>query len=155
LDFQDYATERTEAKTFSQMLENGELILFVLFYGVFSFLTTMVREIIKDIEDIDGDYLMKMKTLPIILGRKRAQNIAIGHSFVLILVLIFVLKTLFQDPDYLNLGMYLLMSTLLPMLYFTYLLWTAKKKRHFENLSDLMKIIMLMGILSMILFTFG
>lgn len=154
LDFQDYSAEQTEAKTFSQMLENGELVLFVIFYGVFSFLTTMVREIIKDIEDIDGDHLMKMKTLPIILGRKRAQQIAIGHSFLLILVLIFVLKTLFQDPDYLNLGMYLLMSTLVPLLYFTYLLWTAKKKRHFENLSTLMKIIMLLGILSMILFTF-
>ena len=47
-------------------------------YAVFAFLITFIREIVKDIQDIDGDYNAQMKTLPIVLGKNRAAKIAFG-----------------------------------------------------------------------------
>ena len=62
-------------------------ILEIKFYMVFSFLGTLIREIIKDIEDIDGDNNAGYTTLPITIGKKRASNI----SFVLMLLFMMLL----------------------------------------------------------------
>ena len=136
-------------------IQRSIVFMTIASYMIFSFLTTLVREIIKDIEDIDGDYQMKMKTLPIVLGRRRARNVAIGLSILLVFLLMVVLKILLEDSFFLSLATYLLVGTLLPTIYFTYKLWSAKKKKHFHLLSNMMKMIMFFGILSMILFTFN
>ncbi len=59
-------------------------------YIFFTFLTTLVREIIKDIEDVDGDYAINAKTLPIAIGRKRANRVAVGFTALLLLFLIVI-----------------------------------------------------------------
>jgi 4-hydroxybenzoate polyprenyltransferase len=64
------------------------LFYFLSFYIIFSFLLTLIREIIKDMEDIKGDKALKMKTLPIILGRKRSKSIALVLVGILMSVLI-------------------------------------------------------------------
>ena len=48
----------------------------VVSYSFFAFLATLIREIIKDIEDVDGDLKLNAKTLPIVIGRKRASRVA-------------------------------------------------------------------------------
>ena len=128
--------------------------MIVFYYAVFSFISTLIREIIKDIEDVNGDYQMKMYTLPIALGRKRTRNIVIALSLLLLLLLIVVLIGLTKNPQFLFLNLYLLLFVLVPTLYFTFVLWTAKTKSQFHFLSTLMKIIMLLGIFSMLLFIF-
>lgn len=134
----------------------GDIVLHVMivYYIVFSFITTLIREMIKDIEDVDGDYTMKMKTLPILIGRKRARNAVIGLSLVFILLLLLVIKSFLEASDGIILGLYFLVFILFPFVYFTYLLWSARTKKQFHFLSNLMKLILFFGILSMILFTF-
>ena len=95
-----------------------------------------------------------MYTLPIALGRKRTRNIVIALSLLLLLLLIVVLIGLTKNPQFLFLNLYLLLFVLVPTLYFTFVLWTAKTKSQFHFLSTLMKIIMLLGIFSMLLFIF-
>ena len=141
-------------KDLENFLNNINMFVIVFFYVIFSFTSTLIREIIKDIEDIDGDYQLDMNTLPIILGRRRARNIAIAVSLLLSVILIWVLNGLAKKPQFLFLNLYLLFLVLLPMLYFIFVLWSAKTKRQFHFLSSLMKIVMLSGIFSMILFTF-
>ena len=123
----------------------------MIIYISFSVLTNVIREIIKDIEDINGDLKIKAKTLPIVLGRKRASKVAFFFSAVLLVVLLVVLQSL--KEEYLLL-FYGLIFILLPLLYFMYKLWISKTKKDFSKLSNLMKLIMLFGILSMILFKF-
>ena len=56
-------------------------------YAIFAFLITLVREIIKDIEDIEGDKLLKAKTLPIVMGKSTAKYIValvIGIAAILL-----------------------------------------------------------------------
>jgi len=124
----------------------------IKFFMVFSFLGTLIREIIKDIEDVDGDYNAGYQTLPIVFGKMRARNISIAISIAFMIVLIFN-TNYFYSEGYVWITM--AMSIIGAMsLYMLYQLWTAKTKKHFHFLSNLMKTILFFGILSMILFTF-
>ncbi|PWG04361.1 geranylgeranylglycerol-phosphate geranylgeranyltransferase [Polaribacter aquimarinus] len=118
-------------------------------FAFFAFQTTFIREIIKDIEDINGDLKLNAKTLPIVIGRKRASKVAFFSSGLLLIFLLIVLQFFQSDMLFLSYGIVLV---LLPLLYFMYLLWTAENKKDFSKLSSLMKVIMLFGILSMLLF---
>ena len=153
----DY-TDKEDATGFwnklNNILSNIAIGLMMTYYMIFSFATTLIREMIKDIEDIDGDYSMNMKTLPILLGRRRTRNIVIFLSVLFLFFLVAVILPFFEDSDGLWLGIYFSLLTFLPFLYFTYKLWSAKTKKEFHFLSNLMKFIMLFGILSMILFKF-
>ena len=126
------------------------LLIIAVIYIAFSVLTTFIREIIKDIEDIDGDLKIKAKTLPILFGRKRASKVAFFFSAVLLVFLLIVLQFLKNEILFLGYG---IVFILLPLLYFMYKLWFSESKKDFSLLSNLMKIIMLFGILSMLLFT--
>ncbi|WP_189663028.1 geranylgeranylglycerol-phosphate geranylgeranyltransferase [Polaribacter sp. IC073] len=121
----------------------------VILYSFFAFLTTLIREIIKDIEDINGDLKIKAKTLPILFGRKRASKVAFFFSCILLLFLLVIFQTLKNEPLLLVYGGIFM---LLPLLYFMHSLWLAESKKDFSKLSSLMKIIMLFGVLSMLLF---
>ncbi len=63
-----------------KMIEN----VFVA-YIIFAFFSTMVREIVKDIEDMEGDELSHYKTLPIVAGKERANVMALFFSILLLL----------------------------------------------------------------------
>jgi len=122
----------------------------IYIYILFSFLTTLIREIIKDIEDINGDLKMNAKTLPILIGRKRASKVAFFFSSVLLVFLLIILQIIKSE---ILLLVYGILFLLLPLLYFLYKLWFSKSKKDYSKLSNQMKVIMLFGILSMLLFT--
>jgi len=52
--------------------------LFIYVLAVFAFALNFVREIIKDMEDIAGDEVLKAKTLPIVLGKQRTKWISVA-----------------------------------------------------------------------------
>ena len=130
---------------------NDEILLYNLIagYSFFAFLTTFIRELIKDIEDIDGDLIIKAKTLPILVGRKRASRITFFFSCILLVYLLFVLQYFKYESMFLVYG---IIFILFPLTYFMYKLWFSQYKKDFSKLSSLIKIIMLFGIFSMILF---
>jgi len=138
--------------TISNILQYFFLSIAVFYYMFFAFLTTMIREIIKDIEDINGDYIVKLKTLPILIGKTRARNISIFLSLVLLLFLFLVSSNYFISNKYF-LGIIMLMLSTV-VVYFIFKSWIATTKKQFQYLSNLMKLIMFIGILSMTLFKF-
>ena len=142
----------SNSKTFSNILQYFFLSIAVFYYMFFAFLTTMIREIIKDIEDINGDYIVKLKTLPILIGKTRARNISIFLSLVLLLFLFLVSSNYFISNKYF-LGIIMLMLSTV-VVYFIFKSWIATTKKQFQYLSNLMKLIMFIGILSMTLFKF-
>ena len=125
------------------------LLFIMITYIIFSVLTNIIREIIKDIEDVNGDLKIKAKTLPILFGRKRASKVAFFFSAILLVFLLIVLQSLINDYILLTYG---ILFILLPLLYFMSKLWISESKKEFSFLSNLMKVIMLFGILSMVLF---
>ena len=117
-------------------------------YAIFTFLINFMREIIKDIEDIDGDYNQGMHTLPIVIGKSRTVKIVFGLSFIPILLLVFYINSYLLDLIYTT--VYLLLFVLGPLFYFTVKVWSAKSKNDFHTLSVLLKWILFFGILSVV-----
>ncbi|MDJ0646343.1 MAG: geranylgeranylglycerol-phosphate geranylgeranyltransferase [Flavobacteriaceae bacterium] len=121
----------------------------LLDYAVFAFMFNFLREIVKDIEDIDGDINLNMNTLPILIGRKRSRNVIFTLSFIpLFLVTFYSFSNFSKLPFVLA---YMLIVVMLPFLYFMSKLLYAEKKQDYIFLSRLLKLIMLLGMLSIII----
>ena len=121
----------------------------LLDYAVFAFMFNFIREIVKDIEDVNGDLRLQMKTIPILFGRKRTRNIVFAISFIpLIVVTSYSFQNFSRLPFVLA---YMLIVVMLPFMYFMSKLLYAKKKDDYRYLSRLLKYIMLLGILSILI----
>jgi len=121
----------------------------VFAYTIFAFLLNFIREIVKDLEDINGDYSQEIKTLPIIIGRKRTQNSLFYIASIPFLLSILLVSSL----NNILIGIYFAVCILIPLGYFIYQIKEVKTKEQFHKLSTLLKFIMLFGILSILLIT--
>ncbi len=128
----------------------GAVFTFVLLYGGFAFLISMVREIVKDIEDVEGDRAHHCKTLPVVGGVRLAKSVAQVFAGVLAINVVILLLLEFREDNFLVVG-YGVVTVLVPLLYVILRLYRADRKRHYHQLSTWIKLIMLMGILSMIM----
>lgn len=122
----------------------------VWLYALAAFLLTVVREIVKDIEDMRGDAQHDCRTLPLVWGVARSKWVA---GFFLATLGVLVLGAVAELPA---LGRWLLAGWLLalvlgPLAWLARLLWRADRRRHFQQLSAWCKGIMLAGVLSMLL----
>lgn len=121
--------------------------IYIFIYIIFAFFMTLIREIIKDIEDLRGDYALKMNTLPILIGVKRTRNIVLVISSLVFVFILFIIKEeLVHIPILL---WYTLLFVVTPFVWFLYKLFSSKTKKDFHSLSNLIKLIMFFGILSM------
>lgn len=117
----------------------------VWIYATFSFFITLIREIVKDMEDVKGDEKHGCRTLPIIWGIARTKLLV----YVLIASFIFTLFILAtQLPS--DRVAYIFLLMMLPVGFLTYKLVYADKPKDFAFLSDACKGIMLLGVLTMI-----
>lgn len=124
----------------------------LLDYALFAFIITLLREMIKDIEDIDSDYKAGYNTLPIAIGRERAKKIAFAVSFLPMAAIIYYIVTYLYMHTVLII--YFLLFLLAPLLYVSIKLFLAKTQAHYAHISFVLKLIMLFGIISMILFKY-
>ena len=67
--------------------ENKFYTQIILIYASFSFITTLIREINKDIEDVKGDLTINALTLPIKIGIKKSATL---NCYFIILTVIFI-----------------------------------------------------------------
>lgn len=125
----------------------------ILDYALFAFIINLIREIAKDIEDIDGDYKAGMRTLPIVIGRERTGNIL----FVLSLIPLFAVSYYIIDSLYKNqiAVVYFLVFVIAPLLYISIKSFSAKTKKDYHHISNLLKLVMLFGMLSLLLYTYS
>ena len=146
--------------------ENGSLMIskIIMFYAGFSFITTLIREIIKDLEDIEGDKNISADTLAIKFGIKKTNYILLILNSIPILAITYfqyyqysVLNSTFSiELSYWGANKIAVVYTLtiqLLIVFQGYRIYQSKTKKDFHFLSTLTKIIMLIGILSIPLFT--
>jgi 4-hydroxybenzoate polyprenyltransferase len=124
-------------------------------YGIFSFLTTIIREIIKDTEDLSGDKKFKAKTLPIVLGVRKTKSILLWAQILLIVLTIgycisFETLSISGNKIYFMFLIFMLILVLTPMVYMAKLIYDADVKKDFTRLSFISKLVMLFGIISMV-----
>jgi 4-hydroxybenzoate polyprenyltransferase len=114
-------------------------------YASFSFFITLIREIIKDMEDLKGDEKHGCKTLPIIWGIARTK-ILVYTLMAFFITSLFILAT--QLPN--QRIAYIFLMLMLPIGFLTYRLVYADKPKDFAFLSNACKVIMLIGVLTML-----
>ncbi len=120
----------------------------LLFYASFAFLTGFIREIIKDVEDMEGDAANGCRTIPIVFGLFRTKIILAYIIFVTINLLVFVMCYFIYQKAIIY-PVYLGLFVLIPMVRMLVLLKNADTKKVFTVLSRQMKIVMVLGTLSM------
>lgn len=120
-------------------------------YAGFAFFTNLIREIIKDAEDVEGDDQEGYRTLAIVLGRSNVRYIV---ALLLVVLLCFTgaFNAFLFQSDLVS-STYLFLFVNIPVLLAIWRVLTAKTKVEFKKASILMKLIMLTGIVSMVVFT--
>ena len=121
----------------------------ILIYSCFAFVLTLIREIVKDLIDIEGDEEIKCKSIPIVYGTKKTKIVLVLLSISTLLSISYIAFLVYNEYNYLS--YYLLLLIGLPLLYFIFILNRSSSKEDFKKLSNLLKIIMLIGIISILL----
>jgi len=119
--------------------------ILIVSYATFAFFMTLIREIIKDMEDLKGDDTFGCKTLPIVWGLRKTKFVLYGLLFVFASV-VFVLNYYFIKLPV----AYFVIFLLPPLLWLLYRLIRADTRKDFSWLSNFCKVIMLLGILSIV-----
>lgn len=123
----------------------------IIAYASFAFWTTLIRELIKDAEDKDGDEKAAYKTLAIQLSVKSYKLVISILLLILIAALaLYVGGTWLYDKSS---SFYVIVAIILPAVYILLKLWSADQAKDYHHLSISMKVLMLFGILSMPFFT--
>lgn len=141
---------RYNVKLSEQQYEFGStstdtILLWAGAYGLTAFGLSLIREIIKDMEDVEGDKEYGCRTLPIVLGIKKTKLIVSGLLVLFMTGIGYIqhLQLAAKDkPSFL----YFLVLIQLPLLLVLYITAAAKEKKRFHRASILVKFIMLTGI---------
>jgi 4-hydroxybenzoate polyprenyltransferase len=132
-------------------LSSARIFRFTILYSAFAFIISLIREAIKDMEDIKGDIKYGCKTLPIVAGLNAAKVYIAVWLVVLIASLAIVQFYAMQFGWWLPV-VYSILFIILPLIYLLAQLKKAKLSTEYHRLSSITKWIMLMGILSMAFF---
>jgi 4-hydroxybenzoate polyprenyltransferase len=128
----------------------GLLFGILLDYAIFAFIINFIREVVKDLQDINGDSNQGMNTLPIVFGVKRTAKLIFGLSFIPLICIIYYINTNLFASGLIYGTLYGLVFILAPLLYFTIKIWSAKTTQDFHHLSSVLKWILFFGILSIV-----
>ncbi len=122
----------------------------IIDYAIFAFILNLIREIVKDLEDINGDYNQGMSTLPIVLGVGRTAKVAFGLGIIATLILLWYINTNLMDSKLYYAVVYGLLLIVGPMIFFIVKIWNAKTQKDFHLLSTVLKWVIFFGILSIL-----
>ena len=123
-------------------------------YLLFAFLSTLLREIIKDMEDLYGDQQLKYRTLPIVWGIPTAKRVALLTGGILTALLLLGGYILWERGQWL-IVLFLLIGIVLPLAYVLSALRRAVHSQDFHALSQFCKYIMLSGLVGLFLVAVG
>ena len=138
-------------------LENQSLQFFffkiIFTYAVFAFMINLLRELAKDLEDIDGDYKAGMNTLPIAIGRERANKVLFVMTFISLLLIVFYIVDVLYKQLF-SVG-YFLIFIVAPLIFILIKTFEAKSKKDYRSISIALKLVMLFGMLSLLLYKYA
>ncbi|MBS1923196.1 MAG: geranylgeranylglycerol-phosphate geranylgeranyltransferase [Bacteroidetes bacterium] len=149
-----YAFRDIKLPVINNKMYNLRLIIAITAaYAFFAFLISLVREIIKDMEDIEGDREFGCNTLPIVAGINNTKLIAIGLLLLIVGLILFIqIKQAWWES--LPVFGYTILFVQVPLLILSVKLFLSAEKKHFKVASMIAKVVMVGGILSLPVFKF-
>ena len=127
--------------------KNFELIIFL--YAIFLFQIVYIREIIKDLENIKGDFTLDYRTIPVVYGEKSSK-------YLLSIVSLFTVAIIYILLSGFDTGMmfYYYYFSIAVLLFFIIVLWKYDSKKYYNFLHNLLKSLIVLGVLSIVLIDF-
>ncbi|MDC7998190.1 geranylgeranylglycerol-phosphate geranylgeranyltransferase [Gilvibacter sediminis] len=124
----------------------------LLHYAVFAFVLNFIREIVKDIIDINGDKNFGVNSLPIAIGRERSTMVVFALGvFTLTAVLYYGYSNFLYSELMLA---YFFIALGAPLLLFCIKSWSADSREDYRFLSLLLKITMVLGLVSLLIYPY-
>lgn len=127
---------------------------YTLLYAGFAFIMTLIREVIKDMEDTEGDRKYGCNTMPIAWGIP-ASKIFTGVWISVSIAALAALQLYAGLSGWWLAAVYIVVLIIAPLIYLLRGLIRSNTPAEFHGLSSLVKLIMLTGILSMLLLKFS
>lgn len=128
-----------------------KLFRFAILYAGFAFIISLIREAVKDIEDLAGDAKYGCKTMPIRWG-VNATKIYVAVWLTIIIIMLLVIQFYVLQFKWWLAVIYSVIFIIIPLLNIFRKLMAAVSTADYNRLSSLTKAVMFTGILSMILF---
>ncbi|MGC4039054.1 MAG: geranylgeranylglycerol-phosphate geranylgeranyltransferase [Chitinophagaceae bacterium] len=144
-DFSDPSAEVLNA--------SQKIVRLGLLYSAFAFIISLVREAIKDIEDMEGDARYGCRTMPIQWG-VNAAKVYIALWLVVLIAMVIIAQVYVSQFRWWWPNIYSTVFIILPLGYIFFKLFKATTSEQFHHLSSVTKLAMLTGILSIIFFRF-
>jgi 4-hydroxybenzoate polyprenyltransferase len=132
-------------------VEASKLMRLTFLYAGFAFIISLIREVVKDLEDMHGDARYGCRTMPIVWGVNASKVFAATWLVVLIAALVIV-QAYVLPFDWWWSALYCGLLIIIPLLYILRKLYKATTSSDYHHLSNWVKLVMLTGILSMIFF---
>lgn len=124
---------------------------YAVLYSGFAFIISLIREVVKDMEDREGDDRYGCKTMPIVWGLQ-ASKIFVGIWTVVLLASLVIIQVIGLFKGWWIGVLFSLFAVILPLIRFLLDLKKAQTPADFHRLSTLIKVIMLAGILTLLFF---
>ena len=132
-------------------MASTKLFKYAIVYAGFAFIISLVREVIKDMEDMEGDARYGCKTMPIVWGIPATKVFTAVWLIVLTGALIVIQFYAMQLGWWWSVA-YCAVAIIIPLLWILLKLYKAQVAKDYHSLSTAVKMVMLAGILSMIFF---
>lgn len=133
------------------LTQASKLMRITFLYAGFAFIISLIREVIKDIEDMAGDEKYGCRTMPIVWGVNVSKVFAATWIIVLVAALVIVQAYVLTFAWWWS-ALYCVVLIIIPLLVILRRLYKAQLSDEFHQLSNGVKFVMLTGIVSMIFF---
>lgn len=127
------------------------LFRFMIVYASFAFVISLIREVVKDMEDVEGDRKYGCRTMPIVWGIN-ASKVFVAVWIIVLVAALIILQLYVVPFGWWYSIIYCTLFIIAPLVWVLFKLFKANSAKEFHTLSTVVKLIMFTGILSMIFF---
>ena len=127
-------------------IEGTSSYVVIFSHATFLFLLLSIRELIKDLENILGDFTNNYQTIPVVYGEKVSKYI-ITVLCLLTVIPVYILIEL-DDVGYMDIYFY---CCFIVLIFFITYLWKSKSKVQYVNLHNVLKILIVSGVFCIVL----
>lgn len=127
-------------------IENNSSYVVIFSHAAFLFLLLLIRELIKDLENILGDFTTNYQTIPVVYGEKVSKYLITILSFLTVIP-VYVLIEL-DDVGYMDIYFY---SCFIVLIFFLIYLWKSQSKEDYLLLHNVLKILIVLGVFCIVL----
>lgn len=124
---------------------------FTILYASFAFIISLIREVIKDMEDREGDRKYGCRTMPILWGLN-ASKVFVAVWIIVLIAVLSILQFYVLPFGWWHSALYCLLLIIAPLVWILRKLFSAQTPEDFHKLSTVIKLVMFTGILSMVFF---